>query len=574
MGQPNLKACATPDFVGVNLRRDTVMIADNELASASSVDCYTEPGVIRPRRGMSLLLSGVASVKLLVKALAGYRYSWQGTTVYADNTAIATSIAGDYAALVPFRPLNETITYMFIASSSMKKHGSAGTSKWGIDAPTDTPVTAAGAAGALTGSYIIRYTYARMVGAVVMAESNPSPVSNTTVLAAQVLTLSNLVASTDAQVTHVRVYRTTAGGASYLFDQSIVNGTTTGSSTVGDTALTDIVETDNDPPPAAHWAWTHLEFMFLTQDLSNPHYVWFSKRFLPEAVPPANFLEIGNPNDPVMAGVSHAGACGVFTRTTKYQIIGNDESGFVPIESSSRRGTICPNTICVSEYGVVFVARDGVFSTTFASIDTKLSDGIESIFLNLTVNGYAPINWDGAKTFSGRVWKGRYFFSYCSGANTSPDIVAVYNFQLSHWSFYDIAVRALAWEDENDAMIAGQADGSIVKLETGTNDQSADITMQATTKEYACDEGATVRKLFQYVSIDADTNDGTVTVSIYVDDVLRGTCSVSTSKRAASLFDLQDGAMGFRWRAEIAYTGQLTPKVYQIVAYYAPLTPL
>ena len=574
MGQPNLKACATPDFVGVNLRRDTVMIADNELASSSNVDFYAEPGVIRPRRGMSILLSGVASVNRLVKALQGYRYSRQGTSAYRDSDLVSTGITGDYVSFVPFRPLNETVTYMFIASGSMKKHASTGTKTWGIVAPTDTPVTAAGAAGSLTGTYLIRYTYARMVGAVVMAESNPSPVSNSTVLAAQVLTLSNLVASTDAQVTHVRVYRTTAGGASYLFDQSIVNGTTTGSSTVGDTALTDIVETDNDPPPVAHWAWTHLEFMFLTQDLTNPHYVWFSKRFLPEAVPPANFLEIGNPNDPVMAGVSHAGACGVFTRTTKYQIIGNDESGFVSIESSSRRGTICPNTVCVSEYGVVFVARDGVFSTTFGSIDTKLSDSIEGIFISETVNGYAPINWTYATTFCGQVWKGRYFFSYCSGTNATPDLMAVYNFQLSHWSFYGIAVTALAWEDENDALIAGQADGSIVKMESGTNDQSASITMSATTKEYACDEGATVRKLFQYVSIDANTGGETVTVSIYVDDVLRGTCSVSTSKRAASLFDLQDGAMGFRWRAVVAYTGQLTPKVYQIVAYYAPLTPL
>jgi hypothetical protein len=574
MAQPNLKPCATPDFVGVNLRRDTVMIADNELASVSNVDFYSEPGVIRPRRGMSLLLAGVSSVNLLVKALTSYRYSRQSTTVYADNVAVATGITGDYAALVPFRPLNETVTYMFIASGNMKKHASTGTTKWGIAAPTDTPVTAAGAAGSLTGTYSIRYTYARMVGAVVMAESNPSPVSNNTVLAAQVLTLTNLVASTDAQVTHVRVYRTTAGGASYLFDQSIVNGTTTGSSTQVDTALTDLLETDNDPPPVTHWAWEHTERMFLTQDLNNPHYVWFSKRFLPEAVPAANFLEIGNPNDPVMAGVSHAGACGVFTRATKYQIIGNDDSGFVPIESSSRRGTICPNTICVSEYGVVFVARDGVFSTTFASIDTKLSDNIEGIFISQTVNGYAPINWDGAKTFFGQVWKGRYFFSYCSGGNTTPDIVAVYNFMLSHWSFYGIAITALAWEDENDAIIAGQSDGSIIKLETGTTDQSASITMSATTKEYACDEGATVRKLFQYVSVDADTNGETVTVSIYVDDVLRGTCSVSTSKRTSSLFDLQAGAMGFRWRAVITYTGQLTPKVYQIIAYYAPLTPL
>lgn len=660
MGQPNLKACATPDFVGVNLRRDTVMIADNEMASASNVDFYAEPGVIRPRAGTALLSSLGSAISRMAKMFGGSRYARAGTAFYADTTSIVTGLTGDFSTMTPYRPLNDTTLFMFLAdTSAMKKHRtSSGVTKWGIappdgvavtyyyaytstaDLPNETslgwsvlnsvrfiepgykfttyssvsttfnllavectfiweyewqqgnaaPFTAAsvagvetytglagavvasaGPAGSLTGAYSFRYTYARLEGAVVMHEGNPSPVTNTYTATATSILVSGFSAPTDAQVTHIRLYRTTAGGASYLFDQDIAIGPSFAYSSQTDTALTDLLETDNDVPPLANWAWSHLDTIFLTQDTANPHYVWFAKRFQAESVPPANFLEIGNPNDPVQCGVSHAGACGVFTRTTKYSILGNDTSGYSPQEAASHRGTPSPNTVCVSEYGVVFLARDGVFSTTFNGIDTKLSDGIEGLFLGQTVNGYAPINWEDANEFSGAVYKGRYFFNYCSTAGGSPNVTAVYNFALQHWSFYDLPITAINWEEGTDILVAGDEGGDIFTMETGTTDQDASITLSATTKDFACQEGATVWKLFQWLVIDADTDGETVTVTFYVDDTLRGTFSLSTTKRTTQTFDTAQAAMGHRWRVQIAYTGQLTPKVYQVVAYYAPL---
>lgn len=654
MSQGNVKACATPDFVGVNLRRDTVMIGDNELASASNVDFYAEPGVIRPRAGTTLLTALVLSIKRLGKLFGGARYARAGTVVYADSTSIVTGLTGDFTTFTAYRPLNDTTMFMFIAdSSAMNKHRtSSGATKWGIDPPDGSTVPyyyaytssadlpnetslgwyttsstrfidpgykfttlstvqsiecvfiweyewkeggtapftnassagvetytglsgavtlTAGPAGSLTGAYSFRYTYARMENSVVMHESNPSPVVTALTVTATSILISGFITPTDAQVTHIRLYRTTAGGASYLFDQNIAVGVISAFSSQADTALTDILETDNDVPPLANWCWNHLENVFLVQDTANPHYVWFSKRFLPESFPPENFIEVGSPNDPIQCGVSHAGACGLFTRTTKYSILGNDTSGFAPQEAASHRGTPCPNTVCVSEFGVIFVARDGVFSTTFNGVDVKLSETIESLFLGQTVNGYAPINWDDADEFSGAVYKGRYFFNYCSTDADSPNITAVYNFSLQHWSFYDLPITALNWEEGVDLLVAGDVDGDVFTMETTTADQFADIALSAVTKDFACTEGATVWKLFQWLVIDADTDGETVTVSLYVDDTLRGTFSLSTSKRTTQTFDTQGGALGHRWRVQFDYTGQLTPKIYQVVAYYAPL---
>ncbi len=57
------------------------------------------------------------------------------------------------------------------------------------------------------------------------------------------------------------------------------------------------------------------------------------------------------------------GLLGVFSRRTKYRILGNITSGFVAQEALSSRGTPSPNSAIITEQGIGFVARDGIFMT-------------------------------------------------------------------------------------------------------------------------------------------------------------------------------------------------------------------
>jgi hypothetical protein len=50
-----------------------------------------------------------------------------------------------------------------------------------------------------------------------------------------------------------------------------------------DSALGTSVDTDNDPPPLASWVTAFQEHAFLCRDAANPTYLYYSKRFRPEA---------------------------------------------------------------------------------------------------------------------------------------------------------------------------------------------------------------------------------------------------------------------------------------------------
>jgi hypothetical protein len=151
-------------------------------------------------------------------------------------------------------------------------------------------------------------------------------------------------------------------------------------------------------------------------------------------------------------------------------------------------------------------------------------------------------------------------------------MLAVYSFTMQHWAFYNLLVTAIQWDEYEDRLLIGKNDGSIHQMEIGTSDNGTDIALDATTKDYVGQEGGTIWKLFQWLQVDANTGGETITIEFYANDVLRGTLSVLTTSRTTQTFDLPAGAMGQRWHARVRYTGQGTPKLYQLLALYVPLS--
>jgi hypothetical protein len=560
-------------FGGINLRVSRTALKDGDLARAVNADLHRQYGVAHLRAGRSILSSTLAGARIQRLArIDGIRYQL-ADNLYRNYTSIVTALTTDKGTLVPYRPLNDTTLWCFAAGQlkMYKDNGGSQTYQWGLTAPTAAPTVAVGAAGSLTGNYSIRFTYIRKVGSVVACESNPSPVSNTSALTADVLTLSGLTASGDAQVTHVRVYRTVANGAAYLFDQDIVNGTTTGTSSQADTALADVLEVDNDPPPTAYYAFTHAEHMFLLGQAANPHYCWFSKRFRPEQVPPENFLEIGSPDDPLLCGASMAGVAGVFTSRTKYLISGNTTSSFVPQEALSKRGIKAPNSLALFENGCVFMASDGVYVTNFTGPDETIGEEIEPLFYGTTVNGYEGINWDAKELFAGEVWKNRYYLSVATGTNATPNLLLVYSFDTKKWYWYDHPVTALFYEQDTEGLSAGLVDGTVVMLESGTTDEGDAIALEVESGDLTGEQGSQTQKLWLDATVEAHTQGENVTVQITIDDVLKSTQTITTSARQTVRLKLPAGCMGTRCRLTLTYTGSAACAVYGAAAYYLPL---
>src|SRR5437867_2866570 len=490
MAQAGLQAQTAGGFLGVNLRKNRVSLADQDVARAINADLHSQVGTIVLRLGRTKQFTN-ALTETTIRRLAkinNIRYQVAGRSVFRNQVNILSGLLSTnlVTTLVPYRPLNDTMTYAFIADDSvMRKDDGMSVTTWGITAPSGSPTVATGAAGSLSGNYSVRYTYIRKVGSAIAGESNPSPASNTVSLSAQQLSVTGIARSGDPQVTHVRLYRTSSSNSVYLFDQDILNGTTTATSTQADTALGTAVDlTGNATPPIASWAVLFQDSVFLCRDSTNPHYLWYSKRFQPESVPATNFLEIGNPDDPLQCAVSGPGILGVFTKRTKYRVVGNIQSGFEAQQSFSTRGTLAFHAVLATEYGIVFPALDGVFLTNMISADVNLAEEILPLFLGDSMNGLDPINWDAASVMAAGTYKERYYLSYPSGSHTTPDMLAVYSTHTKKWYHYNHPIQSFFYENDVDDFTAGGLDGFVYLLERGSTDSGASIALTVDTKDF------------------------------------------------------------------------------------------
>jgi len=333
------------------------------------------------------------------------------------------------------------------------------------------------------------------------------------------------------------------------------------------------VEYDNDPPVGNHLVATFQEHIFAAGAPDNPHYLHFSKRFLPEAFPTANFVEIGTANDPIQALVPIAGLLGVFTRDTKYRVSGNAQTGFTHYEAISRRGTRATKSVTPSDRGIIFVANDGVYTTNLIGPDTKLSGKIESLFTGDTVGDETPINQEAMDQVAATYYKNKYYFMYPSGDSEVPDHMAIYGFDTEEWAVYDIGGGSLLYEPDTDAMILGGDDGFISIMEAGTTDDGAAIEAEFRTKDF---QGGSYNatNLFIYVKVDCEVANGTeLTVTFYVDDELRHTVVIPyTAGRSNQLYGLPEGTYGTRWRVSGSFSDEHgATKLYGVAAVFIPL---
>jgi hypothetical protein len=540
-------------------------LEDSDLAYSLNADLHSKPGSIVLRKGRTKqYTTALASAVRRLHKNSSTRYQAAGALLYRNQGSIASLTTG-LVTLLSARPLGDTTTWTFVANAfGMYKDNGSSVRHWGITGPAAAPTLGTTGTG-LTGDYSAVYTYARYVGTTLVHESNPSPTPSAQTLSNQSLTVA-VTASSDAQVTHINIYRTVADGTIPLFDQQVANTTATRTSSQADSALGVAVDEDNDIPPVAAWCSEFQGHVFLCQDADNPHYLWYSKRFQPEAWPSSQFLEIGNPSDPLQCAVPLAGQLLVFSRQSKYRVLGNAVSGFTAIEAPSTRGTPAPQACLATEFGVVFVARDGLFVTNGLERDTELSAAIEPLFNGQTVNGYYPIDWDRADEISLEVWKGRLWFGYPTTESSTSRLLAVYSRDTQRWFMYDHAVRSLYVEEDVDALTAGFDDGLVYVLDSGSDDAGGAI---ALTVEGADRGSPWLKRRYDWQRFDVDAQAGTVTATLLVDGA---TCRAHrlTGRRTRTLLRLP-GTIGHTWRQQFTYSGSEAIEIHGTVVAALPL---
>lgn len=242
---------------GVDEYHDPTELDNNKFQSASNI--HIDGGKLKARpakrifynglgaaaNGMHEYIDDTGTTRLLVHA---------GTVLYvvtgAGKTSIATGLTDEPTHFHTFKG----VCFMNGATTQKKITGTT-VEDVGLASPTTTASVATGAAGALSGSYAYKVTYAIKPGSATEFESNPSDFTASVAPSSEKVDLTSIPVSPDSRVTHRYIYRTTAGGqAPQKVAEIADNTTTTYTDNTPDDQLGAVVETNHGVPEQAEYA--------------------------------------------------------------------------------------------------------------------------------------------------------------------------------------------------------------------------------------------------------------------------------------------------------------------------------
>ncbi len=469
--------------------------------------------------------------------MAGDRFAFAGTEVYRNesnipqSSLVSTLTEADWDGCV-YNAFNDTTERVFATNGTDRvKIAGNNMTEWGVAAPTVAPTITTGTSTGLTGSYNAKYTYLVKDGTTVIAESNPSPdATSAQSLSNQKLRVS-WTASSDPQVTHVRVYRTVASGLVYFVDQDIAIGTVTVDTNTADTALGVPAPDDHDRPPTGISVVTPPLFggiIFMAKD----NLLYFSKTKEPEYVPSLNFIEVGSISFPIKALVNFNGQLHALTAEQIYLIQGTVAGSFIAVPMAALTGA--PNkygAVGVKGKGIYHVGADGIY--LFTGTDSKITERTyEPIFPDAGgLEGIETNGVQGVPTVKTSFWikqfQNKVYFHYSNGN------VIVFNTDSlrSYYYKYDRALTSPAVDYTNDRFICGDFANTIRVIEdpTVTTDVGNNIDWEIQSEDYTLQ---TEKHFPKWVKYDIDVSDASsVTGSLVVDNSVHHIHDITASRK-------------------------------------------
>lgn len=470
-------------------------------------------------------------VNLIIEQ-AGDRYEFSLDSIFKNEASIASDLTNAQWSGIKYNQFNDATQQIFALNGTDRKRIDDDTVyEWGITPPS-APTVAAGASTGLTGSYKAKVTYCRKVGSVVVSESNPSDASSPVTLTNQSLSVT-WTASADPQVTHVRVYRTLAGGDTYFHDQDIAIGTLTVDSTTANTSLGDAVEEDHDRPPLGQFV-SGPAFdgtCFIVKD----NLLHYCKPKQPEYWPALYFIEVSTVQEPGTCPVHfHNGQPYFFTKNRIYLIQGTGHGNLLPIPMDAKTGA-------QGVFGVAVVRGVGMFHTgpdgiyLFSGTDAKLTEAtLNPIFRGEDANGIPGVS--SMETAWLHVFGNYLYFGYASEGFDYPNNVLVFNLDTKRTSYYAyndgtvVQIRCVTNDETNSRILAGDTLGFVRHIENKdeTEDSGEAIDWEVQSMDYTLQ---TRRHFPRYAKYDVDASEAeSCTGEIIVDDETVQSHTISGSR--------------------------------------------
>ena len=579
------------------------------------------PGVAKTRNGTSKI-NGSAMDQTTpngIVEMGGYRYSFNGTKIYRDETSIATGLTSARWSAFKYNAYNVTTQSIFAANGIDRKRISGTTaSEWGIDAPAAAPTLTSGGVlyaysyswegtyHATTRSYQFGttrsnyqclydweeniaiadstswrylwqfegsdtyditdrigavYTYCRKSGDTLECESNPSDPAYIESKSGIPITWA---ASSDSQITHVRIYRTLSGGATFYYAGEYAVGGLSGVVGVSDYALGSEVSYDHDRPPTGSVVAgpTYNGYCFLLKD----NLLYFCKANQPEYWPATNFIEVGPPQETLRGIEIYNGVPYVASDIEIYMIQGSSAETFFPFPMKAKTGTLSDiGMLAVAGLGILHTQRDGYYAFASANDDSKASENkFGPIFRGETVGSVPATASSNMANCWAIVFHNKLWFGYPSSSATYPNNVIVTNLQTGRSVHYTLPdeIGAVTVDLTNIRLLGLDHAGYVRNLDDSsvTTDSGTAISWQIESKAFT-DQ---LYKYFpRYAKYDVTVGSGaTATASILLADAVIQTHSLTVSRQTKKR--LIDGTNGDRLGARISGTGTISIREVEI----------
>lgn len=404
----------------------------------------------------------------------------------------------------------------------------------------------------VTGWIGVRFTYARYDGSTLIAESNPSDAIIFKSTTAPVITWD---LSSDSQVTHVRIYRTVSGGATYYYHSAVEVERQQEVLYLEDTALGTSLETDHDRPPLGSLAFgpTFNGQAFIAID----NLLYYCKPKQVEYWPATYYVEISNPQDPVKAGAFYNGQLYVATAQEIYQVQGTNYDVYLPLPMDAATGVV--NSLCfvsIKGQGILHLGNDGLYLFN-GVVDTNITnDRFRPLFHGESRGGIPELN----KTYITNCWmlqfRSKVYFAYPGDTDQYPKDMLVMDFDTQKTVYYQYAqamVRGVV-DEENERILAVDSDGYVRVLEdeTATDDDGTDISWEIRSKSFD-----NLKRFFpRSARYDID---GTATGKVFLDDMVHQEHTISSRSNRKRLVSGGNGV-----RLAVGATGTGAVDIYEI----------
>lgn len=380
------------------------------------------------------------------------------------------------------------------------------------------------AAGALTGTYTYYATYTSSLG----GESAPSVVSAGISPAGQSVDVP-LVASADAQVNGIKLYRAGGAATGILLVGSYANTTATRNDNVADGSLGAAITTTTYGVPGNLEGIVVTPYGVLMGWIGDKLY--FSETALPSAWPATNFVQT---TEAIKAVVPYAGGVLIITGAAPYLLLGTGSATFQLVRTLSQQGCKDRDTAVDMGDSVWYLSNDGI--CRFAGNNTIVVS--KESLADSTVSAISATNAKAVR------YNESYFLFHSAGwIQWDPRTQG-------NWKKGDTVVNAVHYNKSADILYVAQT-ATVKGWEQGTA-----LTFSYRTPDW---EGETPQNK-KHLKMIGILHDGEITAQPYMDGVAAGSLKTLTrSTLGLSEFRLPAGIKGHRVSVELASTADVSP---------------